>query len=266
MQKIPKKVIDRISSKLKSYQAIALSHKEKDVSEADTVTLVKDILSDCFGFNKYEELTSEQQVKNTFVDLAVKIDGKIKFLIEVKASGVELNSSHLRQAVNYGSNLGIQWIVLTNGLEWQLHKVTFSPHIETEELSSFNLLNIDLKNEEVQMKLYLLCREGIDSDAMDEYNEHAQALNKFNIAQVILSESIISTIRRELRKLFPEIKMDSLQISDILNNEVLKREVIEDNKSKEAQKLIKRLTAKVNKQSGKIAPTGSVTGSQPTVP
>ena len=51
--KIPKKVTDRISDQLKKFQTIALSHKARDVSEADTVTLVKDILSDVFGYEKY---------------------------------------------------------------------------------------------------------------------------------------------------------------------------------------------------------------------
>ena len=111
MLKISKKVIDRISTNLKTFQQVAASHKSKDVSEADTVTLVKDILSSCFGFDKYQELTSEQQIRGTFCDLAVKIDGKIKYLIEVKAAGVSLNDSHLRQAIGYGANQGIEWVV-----------------------------------------------------------------------------------------------------------------------------------------------------------
>ena len=81
MLKISKKVSDRITATLKTYQSVAISHKSRDVSEADTVTLVKDILSDCFGFDKYIELTSEQQIRGTYCDLAVKIDGKIKYLI-----------------------------------------------------------------------------------------------------------------------------------------------------------------------------------------
>lgn len=94
MLKIPKKVTDRISSNLKTYQNVASSHKSKDVSEADTVTLVKDILAYCFGFDKYQELTSEQQIRGTFCDLAVEIDSKIKYLIEVKAAGVNLNCTN----------------------------------------------------------------------------------------------------------------------------------------------------------------------------
>jgi hypothetical protein len=251
--KIPKKVIDRISSGLKSFQAVAQSHKSRDVSEADTVTLIKDVLSDLFGFDKYVELTSEQQIRGTYCDLAVKIDGKIKYLIEVKAAGVDLNDSHLRQALNYGVNQGIEWVVLTNSVDWRLHRIKFGQPMEHEEVSSFNLLSLNMKSEDDQKKAFLLCREGITSDAMDAYHQHTQVLNRFTVAQVVLSEPVVATIRKELRKLFPDVKFEAHQISDILSNEVLKREVIEGDKVKETQQKIKRLLAKLAKQAEKAA-------------
>jgi hypothetical protein len=251
MLKIPKKVVDRIATNLKIYQSIAASHKAKDVSEADTVTLIKDILSYCFGFDKYSELTSEQQIRGTYCDLAVKIDGNIKYLIEVKAAGVSLNDSHLRQALAYGANQGIEWIVLTNSVEWRLHRIKFGQPIDHEEVSSFNLIDANSKNEEDLKKMFLLCREGIGADAMGAYHQHTQIVNRYTITQVILTEPVISSIRKEVRKLFPEIKIDQEQIRDFLNNEVLKREVIEGDKAKDTQQKIKRILAKQAKQAEK---------------
>lgn len=248
MLKISRKVVDRISSTLKTYQAVALSHKSRDVSEADTVTLVKDILSDCFGFNKYVELTSEQQIRGTYCDLAVKIDGKIKYLIEVKAAGVSLNDSHLRQAVGYGANQGIEWVVLTNAVEWRLHRIIFGQPIDHEEISSFNFAEVSVKKEEDLNKMFLLCREGITSDAMDAYHNHSQILNRYSIAQILLSESVVSAVRKEFKKLYPDVKVDSENIADILNNEILKREVIEGDKVKEVQAKIKKQYAKISKK------------------
>lgn len=249
--KIPKKVIDRISSNLKKYQTVAQSHKSKDVSEADTVTLVKDTLADCFGYDKYQELTSEQQIRGTYCDLAVKIDGKIKYLIEVKAAGVSLNESHLKQAISYGANQGIEWVVLTNSIEWRLHRIKFGQPIDHEEVSAFNLIEVSPKQEEDMKKMFLLCREGISSDAMDEYHQHTQILNRFTITQVLLTEPVVGVIRRELRRLFPDVKIELEQVVDVLNNEVLKREVIESDKAKETQQKIKKLLAKQAKQADK---------------
>jgi hypothetical protein len=248
MIKLSKKVLDRFSAKLKNYQGIASSHKDRDVSEADTVTLVKDILAYIFGYDKYTELTSEQQIRGTYCDLAVKIEGKIKYLIEVKAAGIDLNDAHLRQALNYGANQGIEWVVLTNSIEWRLYRIKFGQPIDFEVVSAFNLLNINLRNEDDQTRLFLLCREGISTDAMGLYHQHTQLLNRFTVAQIVMSEQITSTIRREFRKLFPELKVDIEQITDILVNEVLKREVIEGDKVKEAQQRIKKATAKLARQ------------------
>ncbi len=65
--KIPKKVHDRIISGLKKYQPIVRKLRERDISEADTVTVIKDMLTDIFGYDKYLELTSEQQIKKYFL-------------------------------------------------------------------------------------------------------------------------------------------------------------------------------------------------------
>ncbi len=251
MLKIPKKVAARISSNLKAYQAVAQSHKSKDVSEADTVTLVKDILADCFGYDKYEELTSEQQIRGTYCDLAVKIDGNIKYLIEVKAAGVGLNESHLRQAVSYGAAQGIEWVVLTNAVEWRLYRIKFSKPLDHEEVSAFNILEINTKKEDDLNRIFLLCREGISSDAMGIYHQHTQILNRYTIAQILLTGPAVACLRKEIKKLFPEVKIDLEQITDILNNEVLKREEIEGEKAKETQQRIRKLSARLSKQSEK---------------
>lgn len=253
MIKIPKKVIDRIGANLKTFQTVASSHKSKDVSEADTVTLVKDILSQCFGYDKYQELTSEQQVRGTYCDLAVKIEGKIKYLIEVKAAGVSLNNSHLRQTLGYGVNQGIEWVVLTNSVEWRLYRIKFKQPVEHEEVLSFSLLDVNAKNEEDLKKMYLLCREGINTDAMGVYHKQSQVLNRYTITQILLTEPIVAAVRKELRKVFPDTKIDQLQIADILNNEVLKREVIEGDKPEEVSKDIKRRLKKLYKQNEKKA-------------
>jgi predicted type IV restriction endonuclease len=157
MLKLPKKFIDRVADKIKIFQAIAISHRNKDVSEADTVTLIKDVLSDVFGYDKYNELTSEQQIRGTFCDLAVKIDGKIHLLIEVKSAGTGLNDAHLRQAINYGVNQGIEWVVLTNGIDWRLYRLRFAQPVEADQIAAFNLLQINPKNEEHLQRLFLLC-------------------------------------------------------------------------------------------------------------
>lgn len=251
--KIPKKVAERIPAVLKGFLPIVEGARTRDVSEADTVTLCKDMLADVFGYEKYLELTSEQQIRGTFCDLAVKLEGKIRLLIEVKAAGLALNESHLRQAINYGAHQGIEWIVLTNAIEWRLYRIKFGQPVDFEEVSSFDILKINLKSEDDIRRVFLLCREGITTDAMDTFHQHALLLNRFTVAQIVISEPVVSCIRKELRRHFPDLKIDPENITDLLGNEILKREVIEGDKVKEAQHRLKRAAAKLQREQEKRA-------------
>ena len=101
------KVAARISTQLKKYQRVVEAAKLRDVSEADTVTIITDIFPMCLGYDKYKEVTSEHAIRGTYVDLVVKVDEKKRFLIEAKAIGVELKDSHVKQAIDYAANEGI---------------------------------------------------------------------------------------------------------------------------------------------------------------
>lgn len=146
--------------------------------------------------------------------------------------------------INHGAHECIEWGVLTNSLEWRLYRIKFGQPVDYEQVSSFCIADINLKNDEDQRKLFLLCREGITSDAMGVYHQHISLLNKFTVAQVLLSEPVISCIRREIRRYFPELKIDPENISDLLTDEILKREVIDGDKVKDAQQRIKKAAAR----------------------
>jgi predicted type IV restriction endonuclease len=246
MFKIPTKVQTRFQERIKLFQKIAEQQKAKDVSEADTVTVVKDILADVFGYDKYQELTSEQQIKGTFCDLAVKLDGKIKLLIEVKAAGVILNSSHIRQAVSYGVTQGIEWVVLTNGINWQIYKIKFGqPPIE-EELAKFDFLALNPKSDEDMQKIFMICKEGITMNALTSFHEVAQLLNKHTVSVVLQSDAVLGSIRRELRRIFPELRVETSGLGDMLVNEIIKRDAIDGEKYKEADARVKKALKKIN--------------------
>lgn len=126
MATIPVKVKERLVAGLKRFQPIITKARDKDINESDTVTIIADMLSDVFGYDKYTEITSELAIKKTFCDLAVVLDGTVRMLIEVKAAGLDLKEQHIKQAVDYGSNSGVDWVVLTNGVTWKVYKVVFA--------------------------------------------------------------------------------------------------------------------------------------------
>ncbi len=130
MAAVPKRVAERLTAGLKRYQPILESAKSRDVNESDTSMIVSDMLAEVFGYDKYNEITRELCVRGTYCDLAVRINEKFQFLIEVKAIGVELKEQHVKQGVDYAANQGIEWVALTNGITWKVFRVSFGKPID----------------------------------------------------------------------------------------------------------------------------------------
>lgn len=247
MAKLPKKFVDRVAGSLKKYQRITVAQQKADVAEADTVTLVKDILADVFGYDKYEELTSEHQVKSTYCDLAIKIGGKLRLLVEVKSAGSSLADNHLRQVIDYGAHQGIHWVILTNAAEWRLIRIYVSNQISHEEICRFELGEMSAKKEDHLRQLFLFAKEGLTTDAMDAFHQQAQLFNRFTVGAIMCSEPVVNVVRRELRRLFPDLKVSNENLKELIEGEVIKREAIEGDKAKEAATRINKAVKKMER-------------------
>jgi len=248
MTSIPKKVAERFIKEVGKFQTILKNAKNRDVNEADTVTIVNDILCYVFGFDKYSEITSEFAIRNTYCDLAIKLDAEVKYLVEVKAIGIPLKETHTRQALEYGANQGVQWIVLTNGIDWEIYRITFEKPLQVKRIFTMNFLDIIPRKSDDQEKLYLLCKEGLTKSAIDHHYEHRKIVNRFNIAALLLSDATMNVIKREMKKLSP-LKVENTEIEKILRNDVLKREVIDGDEAKQALTTIKKAERRAARRS-----------------
>ncbi|MEO6710573.1 MAG: type I restriction enzyme HsdR N-terminal domain-containing protein [Planctomycetota bacterium] len=237
---ITKKITERIQSGLKRFLPIMNAQRDRDVSEADTVTIVKDLLSEVFGYDKYAELTSEHAIRGTYCDLAIHFDGKLQLLIEVKAIGSALQDRHVKQTIDYAANQGVEWVVLTNGIEWVLFRVIFKKPIEKEEVVHINLCEIDLRDEADLEKLYLLTRAGLSKDALTEFRDRQDATNRFLLAAILLnSDAVMSAIRREVRRT-TDILVEKETIERVLRDQVIKRDALEGDQAMTATRRFNR--------------------------
>lgn len=244
MASIPKKVAERLATGIKRFQPILAAAKARDVGEADTVTIIKDMLSDVFGYDKYSELTSEFAIRGTYCDLATKIDGVLQTLIEVKAIGLDLKEQHVKQAIDYAANQGVDWVILSNGMCWRVYHITFSKPIDQELVVNIDFSTLNPRLESDLELLYLWCKEGWQRSVLGEYHTQKQALSRFFVGAMLQTEPVLEVIRRELRRISPDVRIDIDQIKDVLLNEVIKREVIEGDKADEARKKIARAVSK----------------------
>lgn len=244
MANIPKRVLDRLNSEVRKYQKIIQSAKDRDINESDTVTIITDMLTDVFGYDKYKEITSEFSIRGTYCDLALKVDDKVYYLLEIKAIGLDLKDAHLRQAIGYGAQHGIQWVILSNGETWEIHRIRFEMPVSSELLCAFNFLELNPRKQEHQDLLFLLCKEGASKAAIEDFHEHLKCVNKFIIGAILQAEPGLALIRRELKRVSPGLKVELDEISHILVGEVLKRDTYDGELADEAKARVKRAAGK----------------------
>ena len=68
------------------------------------------------------------------------------------------------------------------------------------------------------------------------------------MAALILSDAILHAIRRELKRLSPDVRISVEEIREALVQEVIKRDVTDGEKAIEAQKLVSRAANKAMRQ------------------
>lgn len=240
MPTVPKRIEERIKDNLKRFAPILVAQRDRDVSEADTVTVVKDLLSELFGFDKYAEVTSECAIRGTYCDLAIKLDGKFRLILEVKAIGIGLNDRHTKQAVDYAANQGVDWVILTNGVQWKLFRVAFRKPIDAKLIAEFDLLAATPKDEASIERIYLVTREGFLKGAVAEFAEKQEAVSRYLLAAILTSDDdVLNALRREIRKI-TEILVPIETLADVLRNEVVKREALEGDQAASALRVVNR--------------------------
>lgn len=263
---VGKKALDRISRGLKRYHDILVAAKKRDVSESDTVVIVGDMMADILGYEKYVEISTEFAVKGTYVDLAVKVGKEVHFLVEAKAIGVELKDLHVRQAIDYGANQGVEWAILTNGAVWRIYRIEFKKPISHVLVAEVDLLAVNIKDDDAVQFFANLCKEGFAKSQMDEFYEQHQATNKHTLAVVLMSEKMLSHLRLGLRRIFPSVRVETETLEYVLRNEVLKRELVEGEEADAAAALVKKALRAAAREKRRVSKTAAPKPAQAGLP
>ena len=208
---------------VRRYVPVFQEAKDRDINEADCITRIIKFLEEVLEYDVLKEVTKEFQVKERYVDLAIKIDEKVKFYIEAKSANTKLKESHIYQAESYASQSGIPWVVLTNGAEWQLYHLTFDKTgIDHTLVFSIDLINDDI--EQVADKLYYISHQAMKKDEIEDFWEKHLILGKDSIIKALFHEDTLSVIRRELRR-SSDVLVDEDELVEglrkLLSNDVL---------------------------------------------
>ena len=196
-------------TKLKKFASVFKAARERNATEDDTVMYLTEFFKEVLGYDPLSgEITKEFPIKDRYCDLAIVLDDtndegkpKPKFLVEAKAAYVKtLNEKHIEQAENYAQRASINWVLLTNGIEWQLYHLTFDSNGCTPDLVfSLNFLEkMETDPDLAWDTLSVLAKSNVQEKSLGNYYEQQKLLSPKMIVATLVGEAVLMKIVRNL--------------------------------------------------------------------
>lgn len=226
--KLPKWEVDsrdRLRAAVRRFSKPLADLVARDANEGDTRLLVTDFLCEGLGYDKYEDLTTEYQVKGEFADYGIRIEKQLVAFIEVKRVTTKLGAKHLRQVEMYAVNEGVEWMILTNGAVWQVYHLTGGLPVVIDLALEVDLLGTATGPHKVNM-LFYLTRESLRRRQIDEIWKARRATAPASLAEVLVSDTVVDAVRKELRRRTGQ-NMESAELSRLLKSTVIRPECFE---------------------------------------
>lgn len=226
MPKWEQEARDSIRSAIRRFNKPLQEIIARDANEGDTRIVVTDFLCTALGYDKFEDLTTEFAVRGEFADYGIRIDKQLVAFVEVKRVAQQLNTRHLRQVETYAVKEGLEWIMLTNGQKWQAYHV----HAMTgQQVSTHLALDVDILGEDSIARkidsLFYLHRDALKRGFIDELWKRKAATSPTALAEVLLTDSVLNAVRREIRRA-SGFNPEPDELARIIRNEVVGPDLI----------------------------------------
>lgn len=193
-------MVPNIRTPLKKFSRHFVDLREAKANESDTVARLRHFFEQVLGYDEVKDISSETEMKGKYVDLCLKIDGNICLLVEAKAAAIQLRVRQIDQAKHYASENGFRWVLLTNGVEWNLYHVSFDEHDGIEYDPAFEVSVADGHLDEAAEKLSLIHKRSVSRGGLERYWERVSALCAGSIGKAIFHETVLKVLRREIRR------------------------------------------------------------------
>ena len=212
-----------------------------ELDESGTRLMVNHFLTEVLGYIPIEEVKTEYMIRGTYADYVIQSKDERQFLVEVKALSFALSEKHLRQAINYGANEGIEWAMLTNGKCFQFYKILFNKPIESRKVFDFDL------SDHTQIKacvetIQFITKEGLLNKGLHSLWSKTSALDPVNVAGLLFNPTIVNFIKRTLKNKFKSKFADDEIYSSLkrIIHECIPYDNLKFDKAKRKKSVVKR--------------------------
>jgi hypothetical protein len=212
-----------ILAKLKKFADVFKAARDRNADESNTVMYLIKFCEEVLGYDPLaSEITTEIPIKDRYCDFAIVLDGKTddgkpkpEFLVEAKAAHVKtLCEKHIEQAENYASRMPVNWVLLTNGVEWQLYHLTFDNGIQPELVFRLDFLETLAADPDlVWDTLSVLAKGNVEEGSLEAYYAQKKLLSPKTIVATLVGEEVLMKIRQELNRKAP----NRLELKDVFH-------------------------------------------------
>jgi predicted type IV restriction endonuclease len=189
----------RIRNSLKRLSKPLAEEVKRDANEADTRLLVTEILCETLGYHRFDDLDTEYAVKGQFADYGLRIDQQLVAFVEVKRCTTKLGPKHPRQVETYAPNEGVEGVILTNAVNWQLYHLEGGLPIAVDLVLEVDLLG-DAAPAKLVADLLPMSREATKRGMLDALWRQVRATSPQSIARAVLAPSVLKALRSEMHR------------------------------------------------------------------
>jgi hypothetical protein len=191
--------IKKVTQSLRNYKRKYIIKRFSELDESATRLMINSFLTDVLDYEELVEIKTEYAIRGAYADYVIQVGNKKQIVVEVKSIQASINENHLRQALGYAANEGIDWLLLTNGKMFDLYRVIFGKPIGFQQIFSVDLSKIDQFKNAAPLIAYIT-KKSVEKGELNKYWKKCQALDPVNVAKYLLYPEVVRFVRRQLRK------------------------------------------------------------------
>jgi predicted type IV restriction endonuclease len=170
-------------------------------------------------------LSAEHPVRGEFADYGLRIDQQLVAFVEMKRATTKLGLRHLRQVELYAMHEGVEWVVLTNGANWQVYHLTAGLPIVVDLAFDINLVDENLSPAHKVDKLFYLSKESMKRRQIDELWRMQAATSPKQLVAALLSKPVVTALHREVWRRTRE-RVEEKELTRLLKDTVFRPDAL----------------------------------------
>ena len=189
----------KIEQEIKNYKSKVQKalKANKDMNESGVRILINDFLEKVLGYTSFEDIKTEYVNKLGFADYVLQTSTKntsTRIIVEVKAVNISLKEKVLLQGKGYAIETGIYYILLSNGVQFELHRLEIKEKVPTTCMFSFDILQDNIKN--IIPHVELITKKSVSKGLLNNKWQQLNSTAPEKLAEYLMKDKVVKVVKK----------------------------------------------------------------------